>query len=228
MKILITGHKGFVGKQLFERLRNEGHTVIGYDKGDSFPEQKIDITFHLAANPKALESVKNPELAMENIQLTFNVLNWMRTSGLCNKIIFASSTKIPGLDTPYSASKFASENLIEAFCKSYNFGGVCLRFSNLYGQNDRSDRFIPIVIEKALSNGQIEIYGKEGSFIYIDDCIDIYVKTMDAMEIGKNKVYLVVNEKSSLVSVAEKIIKLTNSKSMIKLDEGLKKCLKQQ
>ena len=30
-KILVTGHVGFIGSRLFERLKENGHQVFGYD-----------------------------------------------------------------------------------------------------------------------------------------------------------------------------------------------------
>ena len=149
----------------------------------------------------------------------------MRKTG-CKKIIFASSTEIPGLKTPYSSSKLASENLIEAFCNSYDIGAVSLRFSNIYGPRDRKDRFIPTIIRKAKKNKPIKIYGKSGNFIFIEDCIKIYLNTIKFIEIGKYKVYKVVNKKRSLISITEEIIKMTHSKSQIKISSGLKKCIK--
>jgi nucleoside-diphosphate-sugar epimerase len=225
MKILITGYKGFVGTHLFKKLKSQKHYVIGYDKNSFFLNNfPVDLVYHLAAYPKALESIKYPDTALDNIKITFKTLNYMKNTG-CKKIIFASSTEIVGLKTPYSASKLASENLIEAFCNSYGFGAVSLRFSNIYGPNDRSDRFIPTAIRKAKKNKPINIFGKEGSFTYIDDCINIYLKAINLIELKKHKIYKVSNKSISLVEVAEKIIKLTNSKIKIKLEKGLKKCL---
>lgn len=225
MKVLITGHKGFVGSYLFQQLKKNKHKVIGYDRNDSFPSERVDLIYHLAANPKVYESIKTPEQALENIQCTFNVLMYMKRFKVKN-LIYASSTEIPGLKTPYSASKLASENLIEAFCNCYNFGAVSLRFSNIYGKEDRKDRFIPTIIEKAKKGQDIDIYGKNGNFIYIDDCIKVYLKTPKLIELGKHKVYEVIGQSVSLISVARKVLKLTGSKSRIKLDNGLKRCLK--
>jgi len=225
MKVLITGHKGFVGSRLYKKLKSKGYDVSGYDRGDFLPINKVDIVFHLAANPKVYESIKKPSLAFENITITYKILEWMKIKGV-NKIIFASSTEIHGIKTPYSASKLASENLIEAFCNSYNMGGVSLRFSNIYGPGDRKDRFIPTAVRRAKKNKPIKVYGEKGNFIFIDDCIKIYLDAIKFVEKGKHKVYEVVNKSKSLVSIAEEIVKMTSSKSQIKISKGLKKCIK--
>ena len=224
MKVLVTGHKGFVGNKLYKKLKENNYGVIGYDRGSSLSAYHCDLVFHLAANPKALESINSPCKALENIKTTFNVLEYMRRVH-CRKIIFASSTEISGLKTPYSASKLASENLIEAYCNSYGMGAISLRFSNIYGPGDRKDRFIPTAIKKAKEDKPIKIYGKSGNFVFIDDCINIYMDSMKLIELGKHKTYEVINNKSSLVSVAKKIIKMTGSKSKIELVEGLRETI---
>ena len=223
MKILVTGHKGFCGSHLFNKLKEAGHMVVGYDRGDMFMFPRVDVVYHLAANPKVEESVVDPRLALENIQCTFNVLEWMRAS-FTKKIIFASSVAGEYL-APYNASKLSSEKLIESYCHSYNMGGVSLRFGNIYGDGDRADRFIPTVLGKAKRGDDIYIYGKKGDFIHINDVVDIYVDNYKNIERGKHKVYEIKNKETSLVDVADEIIKLTNSKSKIILKEGLK-CLK--
>ena len=69
MKILVTGHKGFVGSHLFKCLKKEGHEVSGYDEGSAFVyNNPVDLVFHLAAYPKALESIKYPYTALKNIR----------------------------------------------------------------------------------------------------------------------------------------------------------------
>ena len=225
MKALVTGHQGFIGSQLFNKLKQDGHMVAGFDKGDMLMYPRVEVVYHLAANPKVIESVKNPSLAMENIKLTFDVLEWMRAS-FTRKIIFASSAISDEYKTPYSASKLACERLIEGYCHSYNIGGVSLRFFNIYGGEDRKDRFIPTLLEKAKTDENINIYGESGDFLHIDDCVDALIDSYKQIERGKHKVFKVSNEKTSLVDVAEKIKELTSSKSKITLAEGLKKCLK--
>ena len=215
----------FCWQYLFNALIKEKHDVRGYSKGDILSLFKSDLVFHLAAYPKVFESIKYPHTAIDNIKVTFDVLEYIRSVN-CKKIIFASSTEALSLKTPYSASKLASENLIGAYCNCYGIGAVSLRFSNIYGPGDRKDRFIPTVIRKAKKGKNIDIYGNDGSFIYVDDCVKIYLDTIKLIEAGKHKIYEVTNKSESLISIAEKIVKMSGSKSKIKIDVGLKKMIK--
>src|SRR3990167_9373721 len=116
MKILVTGSNGEIGTNLCLKLKKEGHEVFGIDKrknswtknfeyflldlsqkfsefkdgfGDAKMPFKPDATVHLAANAKVHELVKNPLRAMDNIQITFNALEYCRQNN--SPIIFASS-----------------------------------------------------------------------------------------------------------------------------------------
>ena len=54
MKILVTGHRGFIGSHVYEHLTELGFDVYGYDipydRGDFKTNKKYDVVIHLAAN----------------------------------------------------------------------------------------------------------------------------------------------------------------------------------
>ena len=63
-KILITGHKGYIGSRLYKKLKELGYTVHGID----FKQGKdilytnlphVDVVFHLAAQSGAIPSMKD-------------------------------------------------------------------------------------------------------------------------------------------------------------------------
>ena len=147
MRVLITGSSGQTGTNLALRLLADGHTVFGVDRRvngwtDAFPTllqdlavpqrefrggiggapyPPCDIVVHLAANAKVYELVEQPHRALENINITFNVLEYCRAAGL--PLIFSSSREVYGdihryiteersadfsfTESPYSASKIS-------------------------------------------------------------------------------------------------------------------------
>ena len=70
MKILITGHRGFIGSHAYEYFLNLGHEVDGYDIphdiGDFETNKIYDVVIHLAANAAIREAIENPDLFWEN------------------------------------------------------------------------------------------------------------------------------------------------------------------
>ena len=65
MKILVTGHRGFIGSHVYEHLTELGFDVDGYDIpydiGDFKTNKKYDVVIHLAANAAIREALKDPD-----------------------------------------------------------------------------------------------------------------------------------------------------------------------
>jgi UDP-glucose 4-epimerase len=159
---------------------------------------------HLAANAKVHELVEQPHRALENINLTFNVLEYCRANRL--PIVFSSSREVYGdihryiteeasadfsyTESPYSASKIAGEALIYSYARCYGLPYLVFRFSNVYGRYDndieRMERVIPLFIRKISRGEPITVYGSEKvlDFTYIDDCVDGIVRGIAGLLAG--------------------------------------------
>jgi UDP-glucose 4-epimerase len=218
MRILITGSSGQIGTNLGLKLQAEGHEVFGIDKrsnswtdeietllqdlstpyrrfdggigGAEYPAN-LDAVVHLAAHAKVHQLVEQPDRALENITMTFNVLEFCRHNNL--PIIFSSSREVYGdihryiteeshadfafTESPYSASKISGEALVYSYAQCYDLPYLVYRFSNVYGRFDndldRMERVIPLFIRKISNNEPITIFGEDKvlDFTYVDDCV---------------------------------------------------------
>ena len=173
MRILITGSSGQIGTNLALHLEKQGHYVFGVDKrpntltnqidtllqdlstpyrnfkggiGHVEYPKNLDIVVHLAAHAKVHELVEQPDRALENITMTYNVLEFCRQNNL--PIIFSSSREVYGdihryiteeshadfafTESPYSASKISGEALIYSYAQCYTMKYLVFRFSNVY------------------------------------------------------------------------------------------------
>lgn len=259
-RILITGSSGMIGTRLFEKLLAEGYSVTGFDKktnkwqpslnnltiiGDLLNKEDIkkipadfDLIVHLAANARVYDLVVKPELALENIITTYNVLDFARINRI-GRIIFSSSREAYGnreeivaketdvniqlCESAYSASKISDEVLIYSFSRCYGVNYIVCRFSNVYGMYDDSERFVPLMIRKMKKNEDIEIFGKDKilDFTYIDDCIGGVVGCIEKFDEVKNNIVNIASGKGEkLIDVAEVIKKKLNSNSTISLGQN--------
>jgi len=254
MHILITGSSGQIGTNLALRLLAEGHQVFGVDWRvntwtDAFPTllqdlaaphhifaggiggapyPRCDIVIHLAANAKVFALVEQPHRALENINITFNVLEYCRHNQL--PIIFSSSREVSGdihryiteeqqadlsfTESPYSASKVAGEALVYAYARCYDLRYLVFRFSNVYGRYDndieRMERVIPLFIRSMRAGVPVTVYGQEKTldFTYIDDCVDGIVAGIERLTAGKvinQTINLAYGQGNTLVHMAELI-----------------------
>jgi nucleoside-diphosphate-sugar epimerase len=254
MRVLITGSSGQIGTNLALALLEEGHFVFGVDKRlntwtDGFPYllqdlgapfanykggigyveyPEVDLVVHLAANAKVHQLVQEPHRAMENIQVTYNVLEYCRQNEV--PIIFSSSREVYGdirryitdeqqadfafTESTYSASKITGEALIYSYARCYGTRYLVFRLSNVYGRFDndieRMERVIPLFIRRISHGEPITIYGRDKvlDFTYIDDCIDGLYRGIRWLVSGDGDgetINLACGEGHTLVEMAELI-----------------------
>ena len=158
--------------------------------------QGNDVVFHLAASVGNKRSIDHPiEDAEINVLGTLNVLESMRRYAV-RRIVSTSSAGIFGElktlpideshpidpDSPYGVTKLASEKLVLAYGKLYQFQAVCLRYFNVYGINQRFDAYgnvIPIFAHKMFNQEPLTIYGdgeQTRDFVNVADVAQANIK----------------------------------------------------
>jgi UDP-glucose 4-epimerase len=172
LKILVTGHLGFVGSQLMPFLPlaegldiKEDNDILTCDLPDA------DVVIHLAAEPGVIKSMEDPiTSAKTNIVGTLRLLKHYKDA----KFIFASSggTIQETIESPYGLTKYVGEEYIKMLHDNY----VILRFPNVYGKGSRS------VVDKWLNEDQLTIYGDGKTnriYAHVDDVVQAILKSLD-------------------------------------------------
>ncbi len=75
-------------------------------------------------------------------------------------------------NSPYSASKAASDHLVRAWHETYKLPTIITNCSNNFGENQHQEKLIPTVIRSALQDKKIPIYGNGKNirdWIYVGD-----------------------------------------------------------
>ena len=136
MKILITGAKGFVGKNMIAELRNQGyHDLLEFDV-ETDPElldnftRECSFVFHLAGVNRPKEQ---SEFMTGNFGFTSLLLDKLKHNQNKAPILITSSTQA-ALDNPYGQSKKAGEDLIFAYGKENNVQVFVYRLPNVFGK----------------------------------------------------------------------------------------------
>ena len=91
--------------------------------------------------------------------------------------------------SPYSATKAASDHLVNAWHHTYGLPTLITNCSNNYGPWQYPEKLIPVVILKALQGEDIPIYGKGlniRDWLFVDDHIDAILKIIFQGKIGQN------------------------------------------
>lgn len=119
MKILITGHRGFIGRHLWQALADQGHTLtgidllgyrnhqpeladivtdVGADALDFFREDttRYDLAFHCAAVVGGRATIDGSPLSVgTNLALDCHYFRWLERSRTSRAVYFSSSAAYP-------------------------------------------------------------------------------------------------------------------------------------
>ncbi len=222
--ILITGHKGLIGGEIYNRLKKK-YNVYGYDnlrdiKSKSNLNNKIHYHYiiHCAANCVIRDIIEHPEKSLENIILNYKVMELARKYH--SKIVLFSSSRANHKNiNPYVVSKLYLENLARAYKECYNLDYIIIRPETVWGyKRDNPVRVIPNWINCAKKNKDIIIYGpkdKELPPVRVDDFTTAFLEIFDNFEKNKNKTFAICGYPQKAEDIANQIIKKFKSKSKI-------------
>ena len=210
--ILITGHKGLIGGALYRKL-----DAVGFDRGDKLVDQKYDIIIHTAANCSIRQIIANPDLAKENIDLTYRVFELARKHK-SKMIVFSSGRVSHESWNPYTVDKRFMENMAQAYRDCYGLDIIVIRPETVWGDSNNHERAVIKWMEAAVKNEHLYIYGsrnKELPPIYIDDFSKRVLYIIGHFNKYKNKTISISGQIRKAVDIARAIIKQYKSKSKI-------------
>jgi len=184
----------------------------------------VDMIVHLAANARVHKLVRNPEGARDNFDMTFNMLEFARRNEI-DDFIFSSSREVYGnkgkliyneedtytdsCESPYTASKVGGEAMVKAYEKCYDINSSLLRFSNVYGRYDNSNRVVPLFIAQAVRGQDLTVYGADKvlDFTYIDDCVAGITEVIESFEkVQGTTLNIASGEGASLLELARTVV----------------------
>lgn len=120
MKILITGHKGFVGRYFTEKYKTHDITgvdiVDGNDVRNFFKtnSEKFDLVIHLAAVVGGRETIeKSPILVATDLSIDSELVKWVERTRPERLVYFSSSAAYPIKYQTKDQQRRLSENLID-------------------------------------------------------------------------------------------------------------------
>lgn len=165
-----------------------------------FEVEKFDYVINFAAESHVDRSIENPEIFLKtNILGTQVLMDACREYGITRyhqvstdevygdlpldrkDLLFTEETPIH-TSSPYSASKASADLLVLAYHRTFGLPVTISRCSNNYGPYHFPEKLIPLMIEKALRNEALPVYGNGSNvrdWLYVGDhctAIDLIVR----------------------------------------------------
>ncbi|MEJ5173096.1 MAG: dTDP-glucose 4,6-dehydratase [Hydrogenothermaceae bacterium] len=169
-----------------------------------FEKENPNIVVHFAAESHVDRSIIEPAVFVKtNVEGTFNLLEVARKYSV-EKFINISTDEVYGElenledqfteetclkpNSPYSSSKASADMLGRAYHKTYGLPVITVRPSNNYGPWQYPEKFIPVIILKALQDELIPVYGNgknRREWIFVGDCAEGVLTVMEKGKIGE-------------------------------------------
>ena len=201
MKILITGHKGFIGQNMVNALKDE-HELSFFEWGERLPDfNGLDWCIHLGAISSTTETNVDAVLT-QNYDFSRLIINECQNNNV--NLQFASSASLygPGSDfkeeaplrpqSPYAYSKYLFERYVSGFQNRWTITIQGFRYFNVYGpgEDHKGDQASPYhkFEKQAKETGVIKLF--EGSenyardFIPVERVVEIHKKFLNLKDYG--------------------------------------------
>lgn len=216
MKILITGAKGFVGKNLVENLKNirDGKDrvhklpsdleILEYDIDNTEIEleefcKKADFVFNLAGVNRPKD---NSEFMKGNFGFGEKLLNLLKKYKNNCPVMLSSSVQatLEGryAGSEYGKSKLAGEELFKNYGKETGARVLIYRFPNLFGKWCRPNynSAVATFCNNIANNLPIQVNDRntELDLVYIDDLVEELLRTVNGNETKDEKGYCYIPE----------------------------------
>jgi UDP-2-acetamido-2,6-beta-L-arabino-hexul-4-ose reductase len=188
MKILITGAKGFIGKNLIAELKNRKYTDILEYARDTDPVlldaycQETDFVYHLAGVNRPKEQ---SEYMAGNFGFTKILLDTLKKHGNTCPVLISSSTQAT-YDNPYGESKKAGEDLMFAYGRETGAKVLVYRFPNVFGKWCRPNYNSAVATFCHNIARDLPITVNDSSvvmnLVYIDDVVEELINALQGKE----------------------------------------------
>jgi UDP-2-acetamido-2,6-beta-L-arabino-hexul-4-ose reductase len=221
MRILITGSRGFIGKNLVTRLTELGSfQVLEFARHD--PQEKLaellqhsDAVVHLAGENRP----QNPdEFARVNVGLTQALCQAIRDTRRSIPLILASSTQAE-LDNPYGRSKLDAERSVKQLAADTGIPCVIYRLPGVFGKWCRPNynSVVATFCHNIANDLPIQINDPETEIrlVHIDDIVNDFLGALRKVGAGVEMRQVVPEYKITLGALASQIQAFKDSRGSL-------------
>ena len=190
LNILVTGSKGFIGKNLCNTLKNnENINIIEFDRNNTIEElnkliSKCDFIIHLAGEVKPNSS--DEEFRKSNVTLTKLILDTLEYQNKVVPILLASSIHAKLLKNEYGKTKRDSELLIEEYSKEKNVNCFIYQLPHVFGEGckENYNSVVSTWIYNSIKNLDITVFDRniQMHYVYVQDVVKEFISSLNIQD----------------------------------------------
>lgn len=212
MRVLVTGAKGFIGKNLTLRLREQAgaYEVLEFTRDDAVASlaalvERVDAIVHLAGENRPKDE---QDFARVNTQLTQLLCDAVKASGRVIPLLLASSAQAEQAN-PYGASKLAAEQAVESLAAQTG-NPVCIyRLPGVFGKwcKPNYNSVVATFCYNVARGQSIQIRDEAARIrlVYIDDVVSEFISMLARIQPGVQRCPICPEYDTTLGELAEQI-----------------------
>jgi len=194
-RVVVTGHSGFIGRRLAQRLERDDVRVTGVSRADgidvtkdALPLDGVDHVYHLGGLSFVPDAWEDPAAYyLTNTYGTVRMLDQCRRAGVpmtfVSTYVYGSAAPIPvsektapNPNNPYAFSKLAAEDACRFYARTFGLKVSILRLFNAYGPGQGASFLIPTIARQAIDPDCREIVvadlAPRRDFVHVDDVVE--------------------------------------------------------
>jgi nucleoside-diphosphate-sugar epimerase len=191
VRVVVTGHCGFIGHHVFAKLVVAGHEVMGLDRKDrERPVELADYLGHLFDGREAVihcaahadvrgnwEPGRLGKVREDNELATHSVLDASARAGIKSFVFVSTGAVYADQMSPYAASKLAGEAWCKAYADKFGWRLSIVRPAACYGDGYHHGHIADFV-RMAREAGRVKALtaGERRDGCHVEDCADFIVE----------------------------------------------------
>lgn len=202
MRIVITGHHGFIGSHVWNSLAADDHDLMGADRKVGSDVNKRSTTaairdfepeliVHLASSVSTPGSVERPiDTFRDTVATTSVVMENARLLG--SAVHLTSSVKARDGRTPYGAAKQMAEIWAIEYCNAYDIPLVINRPGTVYGpgqEGSLESGWVAWFLKAKETDQKVTIHGsgrQVRDILYVADYVKLIRRQIDDYVLGRS------------------------------------------
>lgn len=222
---VVTGARGFIGRNLLVRLRERGGiNVVGVTREDSYDELRAkvsdaDIVYHLAGcnRPTYVE-----EFYETNDRFTGQLITALNAQQRPPAMVLASSVQA-ALENDYGISKRAAERRVEEYSRATGARGIIYRLPNVFGKWSRPNynSAIATFCHNIARDRPIDIHDPDRTLrlVHVDDVVTAFLSHLDGVDIGVQRPEVTPIYEATVGSIAELLNEFQGIRKTLRLPD---------